>query len=197
MSELNEVAQWAVLLFLSIFVLGLTRQLGNFLTAGREQRATVEGPEKGREIPRALVIPEERRRLAELMHGRAVEWFGIIVMDERCVGCDEMLAHLESEGVPELAPLLVVLHGSSDEHFARVRRVADVAVVDPGRLKRTDLTTTPFCMVVDREFRLAEKAIGLPLETLLHHWRGHRESSPPPALAHAGRNGRSGDDTSS
>jgi hypothetical protein len=71
---INELAQWAVLLFLTIFVLGLTRQLGNFLVPPEQQRAREVGPGLGTALPADLLAAGARERLAAVMAARATGW---------------------------------------------------------------------------------------------------------------------------
>lgn len=183
MSIVNEAAQWALLIFLGIFVLGLTRQLGAFLTATRDQKAAVTGPSTGKVIPRSLLSAQERQRLADLIRGRGVDWAAILAVDDRCTGCDELLAGLEADGVPEGAPLFVFSRSSDEEHQRRLRALADHVLVDPRRMKRANLTITPFLILVDEELRVVRKAVGTELVPVLERWREERDGD------HASRNG--------
>lgn len=178
MSIVNEAAQWAVLIFLGIFVLGLTRQLGAFLTATRGQKAEVTGPTTGKVLPRSLLSAPERQRLSELIRGRGVDWAAILAVDDRCSGCDELLAGLEADGVPEGAPLFVFSRSSNEEHQRRLAGIADHVVVDPRRMKRANLTVTPFAILVDEELRVVRKAIGTELMPLIEQWRENRDGDP-------------------
>jgi hypothetical protein len=181
MSIVNEAAQWAVLIFLGIFVLGLTRQLGAFLTTTRAMKADVTGPSIGKVVPRSLLSAEERRRLVDLIRGRGVDWAAILAVDDRCSGCDELIAGLEADGVPEGAPLFVFSRQSDEEHRRRLAAIADHVVVDERRMKRADLTITPFAMLVDDELRIARKAIGTELMPMLERWRAERDGTADPA----------------
>ena len=66
----NEIAQWAVLAFLSVFVLGLTRQLGNFLVSRQELVAADSGPPLGGELPSEILAAAERQQVASLLSDR-------------------------------------------------------------------------------------------------------------------------------
>lgn len=183
MSIVNEAAQWALLIFLGIFVLGLTRQLGAFLTATRDQKAAVTGPSIGKVVPRSLLSAQERQRLADLIRGRGVDWGAILAVDDRCTGCDELLAGLEADGVPERGPLFVFSRSSDEEHQRRLAAIADHVVVDPRRMKRANLTITPFAILVDEHLNVVRKAIGTELVPLIERWREERDGDP------AGQNG--------
>jgi hypothetical protein len=69
---INEIAQWGVLIFLSVFVLGLTRQLGGVRASARQRRALARG----------------------------VTWAGELIVDDRCLDCEEILAEFEQIGQP-------------------------------------------------------------------------------------------------
>ena len=72
MSAINEIAQWGVLIFLSVFVLGLARQLGGLRASARERTAQARG----------------------------VNWAGELMVDDRCLDCEEILAEIEQIGQP-------------------------------------------------------------------------------------------------
>jgi hypothetical protein len=191
--ELNEGAQWAVLVFLGTFVLGLTRQLGEFITANREDRAEIEGPALGRVAPDVLMTPQERDRISGHMHDRGVDWAGLIVTQERCPGCEVILSDLESGRAPRPDVLVMVSKSSGAEYRERLAKLADLVVSDEDRLERLDIAATPFCMVLDADFRVVQKAIGTHLHTLAARW--HRRADGSHESTHAlidvaGGNGR-------
>lgn len=184
---LNEVAQWAVLVFLAIFVMGLTRQLGKFLLASHPaERLAAEGPVLGEVATNAVITPEERDVLQQLREARQTDWLGVVAMDQTCRGCQEMLDHLTEVGVPERAPLMILSRSSDPEHRALLEEVADLVVVDEGRFDKARLGVTPFSMLFDAQFRLMERDIATNFGVLLERWRDRdRQSAALVTVAHA------------
>jgi hypothetical protein len=184
LSSLNEAAQWAALVFLSIVGIGLTRQIGNLLTAGRDQKAELEGPKLGAVVPTSLIAPDERAQMRALMAAKGVSHAGVIAMDRRCAGCDEMLADLDT-GQPVPLPLLILSKDSDEAHIQRLQKVADILAVDGRRFRRSNLTITPFTMLLDEDFRLVKKAIATHLHVLYERWQDEQEDAelgPEPAV---------------
>lgn len=167
MEIVNEAAQWAVLIFLGVFVVGLTRQLGHFLNSSREQKAKIEGPQLGRVAPNALIAQDERAHLRALMDARGVDWAGVVAMDERCAGCDQLVQALEADGMPQSAPLFVLARQAGAEYVERLRAVAELVVVNERRLNRSGITITPLTMIVDRSCVVQAKGIGSGFDRLL------------------------------
>jgi hypothetical protein len=176
---INELAQWAVLCFLAVFVLGLTRQLGNFLVPKQDQLAMDVGPRVGQALPSQLLSGEQRHMLAELISASPGGFGAIVVIDEDCLGCKALLERLERSPSPEGAPVAVFSHKSSAEHEARLRDKSDLVVVDPARLKALDLETAPFVMLVDSELALLHKEVAPDIEFVIRRWREEQRLDAP------------------
>lgn len=168
---INELAQWAVLAFMAVFVFGLTRQLGSFLLEPKEEHAVTTGPDLDKPVPKALIRPRERSELAALMKARGADAASVLVVDEDCPGCSDLLDRLAHEGAPENAPIMIVSRLSSEEHVKHLRGLADIVVVDPARLKEVKLDITPFLMVVDRDCRVVHKQLTPDLRDAFARWR--------------------------
>lgn len=175
MSIINEAAQWAVLLFIGIFVFGLTRQLGSYLTAGREGAADVEGPRLGQDAPSALMSDAERAHILDRVRETGSDWVGVLVTRENCSTCENMLSDIEEERVPRPPVLILAAAQAGEDHRARLSRLADLVVADERRLERLDVASTPFCMILDRDLRVVQKAIGTRLDMLASRWRDATE----------------------
>lgn len=192
---INETAQWALLLFLTVYSIGLTRQLGHFLSSGRENRSASEGPDLNRALPRGFLLNAERDHLQDLATGRKSAYAAIVTMDERCSGCDQMVEQLETIGLAERTPLMIVARKANAEHHERLKSVADIVVVDEQRFDKADLSITPFTMLLDEDLRLVAKAIATPVDALIAKHREESQHQSQPAdggraaeLALSGRN---------
>ena len=87
----NELAQWAALIFVGVFVIGLTRQLGRYMVTEREEIAHSVGPDVGKALPADLLPRADRDRLAELIRSSAGGWGAVLVVDPDCPGCAALL----------------------------------------------------------------------------------------------------------
>jgi hypothetical protein len=169
---LNELAQWSVLLILVVFVLGLTRQLGHFLTPRAAQRGLDYGPAVGDKLPEVLLSASERHEIASLTASAGTRAAALIVVHERCDPCEVWLDALaRSDGVD--VPLVMMAGNASPKYVARLARFADLVVADDGaaeRLRDTNLTATPFLLLVDGRLRIRHKQLGGELRAGLHSW---------------------------
>lgn len=175
---INELAQWAAIMFLGVFVVGLTRQLGRFLVPRGEDAALEMGPELNDTLPTELIDGMERARLRDLIEASVSKWAGIIVVDDRCTGCDRLLEGIAEKGTPDDAPLVAFSRSSDEAHRAKISELADIVIVDGDRLKATGLRVTPFVMVIDDRLRVAFKEVAPDLEVVVSHWR-ERNGAPP------------------
>jgi hypothetical protein len=175
---LNELAQWAVLIFLAIFVIGLTRQLGRFMVGEREEIAHSVGPDVGKALPREVLPEIERRRLAELIGSSPAGWGALLVVDADCIGCAALLERMEHEGAPDGAPVAALSRSSDPEHVQRLARIFDIAVADPERVTRAGLRVTPFVILLDRDLRIAYKALTSDIRAALAQWRSTNGLAP-------------------
>lgn len=196
MNELNEALQWAALLFIGVFVVGLTRQLGAFMTHTRQDKAALEGPPVGSVAPPSLIRPEERTRIADLMAERGTDWAGLVTVSESCESCEEYLDALPAEGIPEGAPLIIMSNASSEEHRRRLSALGDLVVVDGRRMRRSRIEITPFCIIVDRDFVVVKKGIAADFAALCDSWRADIEEAEAAesesAVVVTANNGRGG-----
>jgi hypothetical protein len=105
---LNELLQWAALVFMGIFLIGLTRQLAHFLVDPKEQYANDTGPRLGKGLSEDLLTRAEREQVSALFASRRTAWGAIVVVAETCIGCKAMLERVSDSGVPDGAPLVVI-----------------------------------------------------------------------------------------
>lgn len=169
---INELAQWAVLAFLAIFVLGLTRHLGAVLVSPREQAAASIGPDIGGKVPSELIKPAERERVQELVAASERGWGVLLLVDEECSACEMVIARLRDDGAPRGVPVVTIARRSEAEHRAELERLSDLVLVGNDRLGSTaTIRTTPFIMIVDRGLRVKHKAVGTAISDAIREWK--------------------------
>lgn len=163
---INEVAQWAVLVFLSVLALGLTRQLGHFLLPHNEQ-VMQTAPEVGSVLPDTLLDAGDRQALAALAAGHESGLAGVVVLNEECNGCQAMIEDLESGAVVRHGPLVAVVKESEAAFVGRAATVFDFVVDDEDgdRVSRTGLAATPFLLLVDSDLRVTHRDFGGAVHT--------------------------------
>jgi hypothetical protein len=181
---INDLAQWAVIVFLAIMVFGLTRQLGNYIVGPRERAAWDMGPDVGSPLPQELLSAEHRIRLQELIQTRPADFGAVLVVDDTCESCDAILERLQTTGMPEGAPLVTISRLSKTDGAPLAETVADIAITDPERVKNAQVGT-PFLMLLDASLTVKHKALGTHVEAAVAAWRG----TPLEVLAVAGANG--------
>lgn len=164
----NEIAQWVVLLLLAVFVLGLTRQLGEFLTSPRERLAHRRGPRLGKALPPGLLSEEDRRRLVALMEERESETAALLLVSEQCDRCGSLLEALRARGQRTGPPVVAISSGSSPGHVELLGAGSDLVVlVGEDALEDADLTVKPFTIVVDRSLKVRHKQVTWELNEVL------------------------------
>lgn len=163
---INEILQWAVLAFLAVFVLGLTRQLGNYLVPAREVVAHDNGPRVGAHLPNAVLGPDSREKLLAVMDARGSKWTLAAVLGETCESCKPWLERL-SKPVPGSPAVLLLTRDCSDEYADRLRSVADAVIIGSAALDQARLRVTPFGMVLDEDLRIVDKAVAPGFDTLV------------------------------
>jgi len=173
---LNELAQWAVLAFMGIFVLGLTRQLADFLVPPRELLADARGPAIGKKLPDDVLPPRDRSRLLELLEERGSTWAAMVVVSAECPHCRTLLEGIIARGAPGGAPIVALSSEGDAEHEALLNQAADVVVLDGDRLVRNELTIKPFVLLVDRALRVQRKQITDDLHEVVASWAGSRDA---------------------
>lgn len=167
----NEIVQWAVLAFLGVFVLGLTRQLGKFLVSPRQELVADNGPALGKRVPERILGGDDAGQVARLMRERDVDWSAVLVVGEGCVGCGPLLERLEADGVPDGGPVVIAARSASPEYRERLERLADVVVVDEQAVADLKIRATPFGLVLDDMLRVQHKDLAWDLGDLVGRWR--------------------------
>jgi hypothetical protein len=176
---INELAQWAALLFLGVFVIGLTRQLGNFLVPSGERVALETGPDIGVPFPEQILDREDRSRILDLMTERGTSWAAVVVVAEGCGGCKGLLEGIRADGTPEDAPLIALSRNSGPEHAELLGELADVVVVDSERLGDANLLATPFGLILDDSLRVVHKQLAWDLSEVVEVWKASNGRRPP------------------
>lgn len=175
---LNELAQWAALIVVTVFVIGLTRQLGYFIRPPEEERSDAFGPELGGALPSELFAGPDRDRLEALFDRASVSRAAVMVTHERCEPCASWLEALGGSG--RSVPLIALTNDPSPEYLARLLSTADLTIVDDAeaqQLKEANLVATPFLMLIDRQLRVQEKQLGGDPLAALRRWDPDRNGS--------------------
>jgi hypothetical protein len=180
---INEIAQWAVLAVMVVFVFGLTRQLGAFMVGDHRERAATQGPDLGKKAGAALVTETERVALGALMRERATEHVAVVAVDQRCPGCEGVISALETDGAERDFPVLAITRSADTAFEQRLRSVFDVVAIDEDRLRSADVKMTPFVLLLDRDFKVVHKAAAQSVAGAVAEWRADTgESIDPPEL---------------
>jgi hypothetical protein len=171
----NELAQWALILALVVFVFGLIRQLGQFLVPRRDHLLYL-GPDIGRVLPTGLLagLPVERikTRISDSGDGMGL----IAIMNDRCAGCRGMILQLETLGQPIDGPLLAIVDTDDAEYIKYLERVFTYVIKDQGGTRAHDagIIATPFVLAVDDDLRVKHRGIAGGLHELVGEWAGLR-----------------------
>lgn len=172
---LNELAQWAVLIILAFLVMGLLRQLGQFIIPRKEQ-LLARGPDVGERMPQALLDESQQAAVSEEMSGSDAEFGYLVVMREDCLGCSSLVERLEESEQTMAGPLVVVLDGESSEFRSRVQTVASIVIADPRgrRAKEVGISAAPYVLEFDGSMRIRNRAISGDIFALLDEWSSER-----------------------
>jgi hypothetical protein len=188
---LNELAQWAVLLFIAVFVVGLTRHLGQFLVSQREQLADEYGPGVGSRLSRDLFSRSELDELQALVEQAPGKWGLVAVINEMCEACDTWLDEFAERKTPMGLPLAFLTGRSGSERLDRLAELADLVVIDHDgeRIRDANLRATPFLMVVDADLRIHYQQVGGGVHAGVARWMGRLSEQPEqPVLSVSGAN---------
>jgi hypothetical protein len=164
MSTFNELAQWATLLFLGVFIVGLTRQLGRFILPHEFERpglAPVQGPPIGARLAQLIPEPLLRALTRASSASESSELVVLAIVRDHCASCDVLLNELSgSSARPPVVAL--VTDPASAEHVATVAAAVDDVVRDPDGQTAKDLliAATPFVLLLDDNLELLHKQLG-------------------------------------
>jgi len=173
---INELLQWAVLTFVGIFVVGLTRQLGFFMTPNREHVAIEHGPELSQQLSFPRGVRDSLGPFRDLIASKSAGYGLVIAVDEFCPGCAGLLERLRQNGSPDGAPVLALVKEESLDFRAEVESDVDLAVFGEDAKRVLDhmrLPVTPFVMIVDEKLRVQHKAVLPDMNAAVARWRGH------------------------
>jgi hypothetical protein len=168
MKLLNESVQWALLLFIAVFVLGLTRQLGLFLVPRRAQLSEA-GPPTGREMPNYLLGGLERSALREAIQQSPRGQGLFVVTHQECEVCEELMVQLADSGRGtdlQGVPVAILASGLDQRFVSAAEAAADVLVKDGdgSKRRRSRIVATPFVFVLDSDLRILHKEVTADLE---------------------------------
>lgn len=171
----NEFAQWAVLMLLGVFVYGLIRQLGHLMIPRRDHLLYL-GPEMGKELPTSLLDGLPAQRLKEQIH-RSHTGLGLLaVVNDRCNGCQGLVAQLEMRGLPIDGPVIALVDTTDHEYATRLERLFTYVIRDEGGKRSQDvgIIATPFVLALDGELKVKHRGISGGLHELIEEWTGAR-----------------------
>lgn len=151
---LNEAMQWTALVVLGFLALGLLRQMSLLLPPESRTPGT-GGPRIGERLPRPLLARLEESAPSWRQRGEIT----IAFVAERCVGCQKLLAELDSS--PDLKhPLVLVARRPTPEFAQAIRNLGVPTVVDGDELWKTcRVSATPLLVRVSEEGRVLNKEV--------------------------------------
>ena len=158
MAIINELVQWAAIAFVAFLTLGLTRQLGLYMVPRSEQLAAM-GPDVGTQLsPEQLGDPD--RRLAALASETDDGRVALLVVDETCETCVEIVAAVETNDLRAM-PAVGLVKGSSDAFRARVAAAFDGVLYDHDgkRIDTAGIVATPFLIVLDGAYTVRHREV--------------------------------------
>lgn len=181
---INELVQWIVLIFVGVFLLGLTRQLGFFLMPRRQQLAT-HGPSLGRVLPEALLSTADRRELRQLIAERNSLLAAYVVIYDKCDSCQELLQDLRESAGESRLPVAALAVGSDARFQQAAAEACDMVIFDPrGEIReQTDIIATPFVMLLDSQLRVVAKEVTSDLAEAVARQVGAQEVLLEPAIS--------------
>jgi hypothetical protein len=171
---LNELAQWAVLLFIAVFVLGLTRQLGNFIMPKGERVDLDIGPPIGDRLSEPLFSVEEGQAIRDLITASPVDWGAVVVLHDQCTGCSALLERVRRKGRPRGAVMVALTRDEEPRHVDKLRRLSDMTIADGRRLDEAELFTAPFALLVDSDLQVLHKDVTPDLHQTVTAWLEQR-----------------------
>lgn len=151
----NEIAQWMVLSFLVLLVLGLFRQVSVSRPPG--QRAVIGGLQEGDGLPKVLVD-----ELASLSSRFKATGATVAFVVENCAACQRLLAELPQAIRESPATYAVVVRQPSEAFREALLREVDVPIVfdeDGGLWATCRITATPLVAVVDGQGQVLRKEV--------------------------------------
>ena len=163
---MNEVAQWALLVTISVLVLGLYRELASALRLVKSPDLTsVTGPPLNRPLP-TRTSDLVRSRL-----GNRANSMTIVCVSEHCSGCSYLLSQLQDfRPLPDASHQLVVVALSPSEGFLRALADLPIPVVadDEDEVRRScGVTVTPFFIAVDPHGIVVDKWLDHDFERII------------------------------
>jgi hypothetical protein len=155
----NEVLQWIVLVVLTLFLLGVLRQLSLLLPVSA--RTSEGGPVVGTRLGRRALDRIQRA----LPGGRLESGLALVFVTESCTGCQRLLADMErrfgngNAANVEAAPIIVAESGS-DGFRGALERLGLPIVWDDGTIwKACNVTATPLVVTADRNGEVLSKEV--------------------------------------
>lgn len=164
MSAAVEALQWAVILFLGLLVLGCYRQLGMASLGSRSLYERAFGPAVDAPADEGL-LKLFRKDLAPNPERRFLALF----TQPNCPLCAQLLELVEEEAdefnrSDDLVHFGIVVDGSNDHLLDVTPRFRGAVVESIGRIYPDGEKPGgfPFVIVLDDEFRVIEKRLGVP-----------------------------------
>jgi hypothetical protein len=171
-----EIVQSAAILFIGVFVIGLTRQLGLFMMPRPAQLAE-QGPRDGAALPLQLVDSEAQVRLKEAIRQSGSHHALVAIVDHVCPACHALLDQMRvanATGVGGVPPSAIIVKGSDDDFVQTVFETGAAVLVDPRgeAAASVGIRATPFVLLLDRELRVIAKDVGGDLMSFLERVLG-------------------------
>lgn len=152
---MNDTLQWAAIVFLTVLILGLFREISLSVPASR--RAIPEGPSEGSRLPRDL-LEELASRVPQF---KAASGMTLAFVTEDCIGCRQLLAALASSGDDLNGTLALVMRQPSRAFSEATAELTVAKIVDTtGRYwDLCQVTATPLVIHIDSSGRVLRKEV--------------------------------------
>ena len=148
---MEEIVQWAMLVLLSILVLGLFRQVAVSQPQPRRSN-TPDGPAMDKVAPAVL-----RHAIQEYL-GREGLSVRVAFVIESCVACQRLVAEAASGAEEER--LLLVAKSPSNGFLAALKETRVPVIADDGRIWRAcGISNTPLVVDIDARGRVTRKEV--------------------------------------
>lgn len=178
---LNEFVQWAAIIFLGIFVVGLTRQLG-VMVRPTDASAHPEGPPVGSNLAATVFQDAEQKEIERLVARGGP--FALIALEEGCPDCQTLTTMIRS-GRPWEGPLPLVglVQASGQDFLFAAGEAFDLVLSDPEGFRATALGIGVFPTALLLDERRTVLAKGLGGDGVLEACHAFAGGQPLPAVS--------------
>lgn len=148
---LNEVLQWVALIVLTLLLLGVFRQFSESLPSIGQQ------PSVG--LPRGARLPEVLASQLKRPHGEGY-FERVAFITEGCMGCQRLLASLESATDEVKGSVFLVAERGSQQFHEALKELGVEYLWDDGQIAaECHASVTPLILKIDSKQRVLAKEV--------------------------------------